>query len=136
MTTPRPYRILVTGSRDWTDHVLIRHALNETLRGRVDQTQPVVLVHGACPRGADQQADGWATDVQRGGLVALNVERHPASWRPGGVLDRSAGFRRNAEMVALGADVCLAFIKDGSRGASHTASLAEQAGIPTRRWTE
>lgn len=130
-----PYRILVTGSRDWTDHVRIRLALNEVLRGRGDQAQPVVLVHGACPRGADQQADDWAADVQSGALVALTVERHPANWRPNGVLDRGAGFRRNAEMVRLGADVCLAFIRNGSRGASHTAALAEQAGIPTRRWT-
>jgi len=37
-------------------------------------------------------------------------------------------------MVGAGADVCLAFICAGSAGASHTARLAKDTGIPTRRY--
>jgi hypothetical protein len=124
----RPYRILVTGSRDWTDMDLIRG----NLATAVYQNVPAVIVHGACPSGADAIASWW---IRQHRIIGLTEEAHPAQWRPNGVLDRGAGFQRNAQMVALGADVCLAFIKDGSKGASHTARLAEKAGIPVRRWT-
>lgn len=119
-------RILVTGSRTFDDVETIRAALAVAAYGRY----PVVVVHGACPSGAD----AIAADLVRHMAEYLDIteERHPADWKRHG---RRAGFIRNAEMVELGADVCLAFIRDGSRGATHTADLAERAGIPTRRWT-
>ena len=122
----KPYRLLVTGSRDWTDQAVIWRALADVVR-QLPPDQELVLVHGACPRGADEMAHQWACGF--GGVI----EAHPANWVKHG---KAAGFRRNAEMVALGADIVLAFIKDGSRGASHTAGLAEQAGIPTRRFAQ
>lgn len=134
-TEAHPYRILVTGSRDWDDIPALRGALNQAIAEVQPWSQPVVIVHGACPRGADAQADQWAKEAADSPMYTVTVERHPANWRPAGQLDRAAGFRRNAEMVNLGADVCLAFIRGGSRGASHTARLAEEAGIETRRFT-
>ena len=120
-----PYRILVTGSRTWED----REAVLFELAGLSilhSGDGVVVVVHGACPKGADALAASCAQEC------GLTQEPHPADWERYG---RPAGFRRNAEMVALGADVCLAFIKDGSRGATHCADLAEKAGIPVRRFT-
>lgn len=125
MTTPHPYRILITGSRDWDDGLTVEAALAMA----VYQHVPAVIVHGACRTGADAIAARW-TRTHR--VIGLSEEAHPALWQWHG---KAAGPRRNAEMVAAGADVCLAFIRNGSRGASHTAALAEQAGIPTRRWT-
>ncbi len=116
---PSAHRVLVTGSRIWTDE----EAIADILAGHWHDGN-ALLVTGACPRGADEIAERiWRS---RGGLV----ERHPADWHTG----RDAGMRRNAAMVALGADVCLAFIRDRSPGATHTAQLAEQAGIPVHRF--
>jgi hypothetical protein len=113
------YRILVTGSRDWDDLELFNFALSAAAEPHLPD---VVIVHGFCQTGADPMADEWARS--RG----LDPERHPAGWHQYG---RSAGPRRNAEMVALGADLCLAFIKNGSRGATGCAALAKAAGIRT-----
>lgn len=121
-------RILVTGSRDWSDWKALTHAIFDA----VDTYDHVTVVHGACPTGADAMAD-WVAENLLGfmEIAGAGAERHPAQWDKYG---KAAGFRRNAEMVNLGADVCLAFIKNGSGGASHTASLAEKAGIPVRRF--
>jgi hypothetical protein len=115
-------RILVTGSRDWMNEEAIRAHLQ-----CFHTWIPARLVHGACRSGADAMADRIATEW------GWEVERHPADWRQ---FSKSAGFRRNAEMVALGADLCLAFILNESRGATMTADLAEKAGIRTIRVVE
>lgn len=127
--TRRPVRILITGSRTWTDRTAIAQAIIAYLRSvrtiSIGGAWPFpIVVHGGA-RGADQLADAVARNW------GWTPERHPADWSRHG---RAAGFRRNAEMVAAGADVCLAFIHAGSRGATHTAELAEAAGIPTRRY--
>lgn len=114
-------RILITGSRDWQDEIEIMSAIADIAIPPDGWT----LVSGACPTGADAIGEAFAEGL------GLTVERHPADWAQHG---KRAGFVRNAEMVNLGADVCLAFIRNGSKGASMTADIAERAGIPTRRF--
>lgn len=124
-----PYRVLITGSRTWADIDVVRDAL---VHARWDAGGPMVVVHGACRSGADAIASWWVRGHQRhGNPLEITEEPHPADWRYG----KAAGPRRNAEMVALGAQLCLAFIRNSSRGATDCARRAEKAGIPVRRWT-
>jgi hypothetical protein len=46
----QPFRLLLTGSRTLDDTAVIEHALAAIL---ARHPEGVVLVHGACPRGAD-----------------------------------------------------------------------------------
>lgn len=140
--TAKPYRILITGSRDWRDDRAVRRALLLAV-GAVGLDRDVVIVHGACPTGVDHVADTWAR------RWAVDVEAHPAQGHPTEDFGPwpGAGPRRNAHMVGLGADECLAFIgpctrpncrrpqSHGSHGATDCADRAERAGIPVRRWT-
>ena len=119
-------RIIVTGSRDW-EGSWARNEVNGALALLRALTvflgEPMVLVHGACPTGVDFLVDEWAKTHP-----TVTVERHPADWRKYG---RAAGPRRNQEMVALGAHMCIGFRKGGSTGTGHTLALARHAGIPT-----
>jgi hypothetical protein len=126
------FRILVTGSRDWPYAWLIENVLSRgidrVLSGHlsgVSAKRDIVIVHGDCPIGADAMAEQWA---QKNGVP---TEKHPADWNTHG---SRAGFRRNSEMVMLGADMCLAFIYNGSRGALDCAGTAEVAGIHVIRF--
>lgn len=133
------YRLLVTGSRNWPHLEVVRAALNDVLARHGEKR--IVVVHGACPEGVDAVADDWAEYYSRD----VDCEPNPAKWSEHG---KRAGFVRNAEMVELGADECLAFIarcikqdcrrkaRHGSHGATGCAELAEAAGIITRRWTD
>ena len=120
--TSARFRVLVTGSRTWTDTTAITRALDEL---HAVHEPRLVVVHGACPTGADAIAHTWAH------THGVPVETHPADWSTG----RSAGPARNAAMVATNPDTCLAFIRDHSTGATGCADLAEHAGIPTTRHT-
>jgi SLOG family YspA-like protein len=125
-----PYRLIVTGSRSWQspqDRRILRDALDAVLAGHPHLT----LVHGACLRGADMLAHRWAEERAAAG-ADITVEPYPADWDR---WRRQVGGRCNTEMVKAGADECLAFIRGGSRGATHCAREAEKAGIPVRRWT-
>lgn len=138
-------RILVTGSRGWDNRQALYDRLALAEQTLIDSdhvrylSEGITIVHGAAPAGADRWAHRWADSN-----FSVEEESHPADWK--GPAKKGAGFERNAYMVRLGADLCLAFLSvcglnncdkphpHYSHGASHCADLAEEAGIPTIRY--
>ena len=117
-------RLLVCGSRTWSDYRLLRRVIEDTV---VEfEAEPMVLIEGDAP-GADRMAGhvahrhGWDLKVYR------------ARWDTEG---RAAGIRRNARMLRQERpDLVLAFVDKPlatSRGTAHMVAIARAAGIPVR----
>lgn len=117
MTAGNPQRVIVSGSRDWSDWRTIKEAVAEL-------PPSSVVVHGGA-RGADQTAGVFAE--ARG----LAQEVFAADWKR---LGNAAGPLRNQAMVDAGADVVWAFPLPSSRGTLDLIRRAEAAGIPVRRF--
>ncbi len=86
-------RLLVCGSRTWRDA--------RRLRREMVLLDPDVVIHGACPTGADDMADLWA------GVAGRDVERHYAEWEkhrppPKSRAKNPAGPIRNERMLREG----------------------------------
>ena len=115
-------RVLLTGSRTWSRARLLRMALQLL-------PETATLVHGGA-RGADSMGDQvWSLWLKR----PVEVHALPDRWWLSGA---SIPLERDRQMVRAGADVCLAFIRAHSGGATKTAAWAEQAGIPTFRYRQ
>lgn len=123
--------LVLTGSRKWDDARTIRDALDAVARGLIEAGEAELVVrHGACPSGADAIGDMWVRSWVDPALH-VTADRHPALWQKFG---KRAGMVRNEQMIALGCDLALAFIRDDSPGATHCAELASDRGIPLRVW--
>ena len=108
-------KILVCGSRDWTDEGPIADRL-ATLAPDGSAT----LIHGAA-RGADTIASNVAD------LLGWAVHPFPADWDRHG---KRAGILRNLAMLDEAPDLVIAFQRNGSRGTQHTIDEARRRGIP------
>ncbi len=133
-------RVLTSGSRTWDRPDVIDGTLDIIAAAATEAGEhELVLVHGACfpapvdgempLTSADWLVELWARRWQLHPLT-VRVERYPANWRRYG--RRWAGRKRNQEMVDLGADLVLAFHRDGSSGTAHCVEAAEKAGLTTK----
>ncbi len=108
-------RVIVCGSRNWTDGDRIADRLE-----RLPEHGLTIIQGGA--RGADSIARGWALEA------GVDGEEFTALWDEHG---RKAGPIRNQEMLDAGADLVLAFRSAGaSRGTDHMVSIARRRGVP------
>jgi hypothetical protein len=111
-------RVLICGSRNWSDYGYIENIMHERLK------DGDIVIHGAA-RGADSIAGSIAEEM------GLEVIRFPANWKKYG---RSAGPVRNQQMLAEGRpDEVWAFTNDleKSRGTRHMVETARGVGAPT-----
>jgi hypothetical protein len=111
-------RILVTGSRWWSDRKAVFDALDRA-KGDLPPSE-VMIIHGDAT-GADSFADQWA----RKNCAPRAV--FPADWRRFG---KSAGPIRNRQMLKeTKPDLVLAFPKETSRGTWDMVNIARDAGV-------
>ena len=122
-----PLRILVTGSRTTTSEGdgYVWLTLDRICAPTLASGRSVVIVQGECHKGGvDLAARRWAEET-----ASAESEGYPADWKAHG---KPAGMIRNGQMVALGADLCVAFPARGSRGTWDCLKQAADAGIPGR----
>ena len=115
-------RILITGSRNFTDYEKIKSAIVQAVAdASSEDASNVCIVHGGA-RGADYLAGEVAKEL------GFEVEVFKANWK---MFGKKAGPIRNEKMVDSGADVCLAFPLGKSFGTWNCLKLARKAGIRT-----
>jgi hypothetical protein len=142
------WRILATGGRDRDDKATIWTAFDEIH----EQHPRLIVVHGAAyptpVRGVrpDKSAD-WLIHLWCQAHPGVIEQSYPANWatcatpactpahrkqrRDGSSYCPLAGHHRNDDMVALGADECVAFPGKGN-GTRDCMKRAAAAGIPVR----
>lgn len=120
-------RLLVCGSRDWSD----RRIFGFVLRGFLDRYGDELEIIEGCARGADSMAEEFAH--QRG----IPVHHYPADWNSYAPKERwRAGHDRNRAMFERGQpDMVVAFkdtLSDNLRrgGTENMVRIAKEAGTP------
>jgi hypothetical protein len=108
-------RILVSGSREFNDVEYIEKCIaNEN---------PILIIHGNCPRGADRIADNYA---RKKGLPCIKMD---ANWD---YYNKAAGPIRNRWMLDFcNPDLVIAFPIKESKGTRDMITAANKKGVPT-----
>ena len=129
MEAPSPVRVLVTGSRKWTDPRLPYATLAVLYECWEQLGCPggeFIVVQGEAP-GLDTICRRWAEEWHPGD-PRVDHEPHHARWD---LFGNAAGAIRNDEMIKCGADICVGFPTPDSIGTYDCLAKARGVGIPT-----
>lgn len=109
-------KVLVCGSRTWTSVEQTKKAYKV-----LDEISPTWIISGGAA-GADRIAELYA----RGKSIPVTIL--VPDWNKYG---RSAGYKRNIQMLDMEPDCVVAFWDSQSRGTKHTIDEAKKRGIRT-----
>ena len=110
------YKVIIAGSRDFTDHALLCSFADEVLAGAED----IEIVSGGA-RGADALGERYAQERGYG------LKVFPAEWNKWG---RAAGAIRNGQMADY-ADALIAFWDGRSAGTRDMIRKARERNLKT-----
>ena len=113
MAYGKTFRVIIAGSRSFSNYDLLRERLDFYLSKKVQEGYNIIVVSGRA-RGADEAGERYARE--RG----YRIDAHPADWSKYG---RSAGHIRNAEM-AKASHALVAFWDGKSPGTKSMIQLA------------
>lgn len=126
-------RVIVCGSRDYPHPELVSEIIGLMMRGCHQHDRRLVIVHGACPSGADYATRQAVAKLKREGF-SVDEEAHPADFEGQGL---KAGPIRNTAMAKAGAVLCIEFwngsvvsASGGTPGTIDMQQKAKRAGIP------
>jgi len=111
------YKLIVAGSRGWTDYDILVHEVRHHL-AKFALNRTVQIVSGTA-KGADKLGEQMAT------FYGIPLIQFPAQWT---TIGRAAGFIRNTEMAKY-ANGAIVFWDKQSRGAHHMLNEARKQRI-------
>lgn len=120
MDNKQDFRVIIAGSRTFSNYQLLRDSCNSLLSEK-QRTHTVVVISGTA-QGADRLGERYARERD------FQLRRFPADWNRNG---KAAGIIRNAQM-AENADALIAFWDGKSRGTRNMIETAKKKGLAIR----
>ena len=131
-------RILLTGSNNRNDYLTVVRAISvaiDRLVSEDSEDKNIIIVHGA-GRGVESLVTEFVNkseDILRGWGITIEEEKHYPDWER---FEGKARAINNTKMVALGADICVAFPSESSKHVWDCIVKARRAGITVLTYKE